>query len=126
MPSRGIMPTTAVSTPHPELHERARHRLRMPSVRRFFTRQKWKRLLLGVLAAPLALWLAYVVLVNIMLTTGLIAKIASYNPDLANMHYDNAWSLWPGVVHVRGFRISGSDSVLEWMVGVDEASADIR
>jgi hypothetical protein len=75
---------------------------------------------------PIALWIAYVVLANLMLMTGLAAKLASYNPRAANMRYDWAWSVWPSVVHVEGFRISGSDSVLQWDVEVDKATADVH
>ncbi|WP_437907626.1 hypothetical protein WME95_06905 [Sorangium sp. So ce327] len=75
---------------------------------------------------PLALWLGYVVVVNVMLSTGLIARLVSYNPVDASLYYGSAWSLWPGVVHVKELRLSGSDSVLQWAVELDEADVDIH
>jgi hypothetical protein len=85
-----------------------------------------KRALKLLLFLPVALWLGYVVVVNIVLSTGLVARLVSYNPDDVTMHYESAWSVWPGVTHVKGFRVGGADSVLQWVVEVDEARVDIR
>ncbi|WP_437280264.1 hypothetical protein WME90_06815 [Sorangium sp. So ce375] len=75
---------------------------------------------------PIAIWLGYVVIVNIMLSTGLIARLVSYNPVDASLYYGSAWSLWPGLVHVEELRLSGSDSVLQWAVELDEVDVDIH
>lgn len=79
-----------------------------------------------LLILPVALWLGYVVIVNVMLSTKLMARLVSYNPTDASLFYGSAWSLWPGVVHVKELRLSGADSVLEWAVVLDEVDADIH
>ncbi|AUX29643.1 MULTISPECIES: hypothetical protein [Sorangium] len=75
---------------------------------------------------PIALWVGYVVIGNVMLSTKLVARLVSYNPTDATLFYGSAWSLWPGVVHVKELRLSGSDSLLEWAVLLDEVEADIH
>ncbi|WP_437943925.1 hypothetical protein WMF27_06210 [Sorangium sp. So ce281] len=85
-----------------------------------------RRALKALLILPIALWLGYVVVVNVMLSTGLIARLVSYNPVDASLYHGSAWSLWPGVVHVEELRLSGSDSVLQWAVELDEADVDIH
>jgi hypothetical protein len=94
--------------------------------RRSFPWQRARKALLYLALAPIGLWLLYVVVGNIMLGTGLVARLVSYNPEAANMYYDSAWTYWPGVAYVKNFRISGSDTVLQWVVGVDEARVDVR
>ncbi|WP_437652574.1 hypothetical protein [Sorangium sp. So ce1182] len=84
------------------------------------------RALKVLLLAPIALWLGYVVIVNVMLSTKLMARLISYNPGDASLYYGSAWSLWPGVVHIEEFRLSGGDSTLEWAVELDEADVDIH
>ncbi|WP_437678639.1 hypothetical protein [Sorangium sp. So ce131] len=79
-----------------------------------------------LLLLPIALWVGYVVIVNVMLSTKLVARLVSYNPTDASLHYGTAWSFWPGVVHVEDLRLSGSDSVLQWAVELDEADVDIH
>ncbi|KYF65845.1 hypothetical protein BE11_44625 [Sorangium cellulosum] len=79
-----------------------------------------------LLILPVALWLGYVVIINVMLSTKLMARLISYNPIDASLKYESAWSLWPGVVHVEDLQLSGSDSLLQWAVLLDEVAADIH
>src|SRR5690242_9985943 len=102
MPTPIVMSITAASSPHPEsdlkASEGALHGwFHRPSVRR-----KLKRVGVAILLSPVILYVAYVVLANIMLATGLVAKLASYNPEEAELHYDSAWTPWPGRVYVKG------------------------
>ncbi|AUX20682.1 hypothetical protein SOCEGT47_011550 [Sorangium cellulosum] len=76
--------------------------------------------------APVALWIGYVVVVNVLLSAGLVARLVSHDPIDATLDYGSAWSLWPGVVHAKEFRLSGSDSTLQWAVELDEVDADIH
>lgn len=87
-------------------------------------RWAWKALKIIVIA-PFALFLAYLLLVNVALSSKLIATLVSQNPDDVMLDYDSAYSLWPGHVHVEGFRLSGQDSVLQFGVLVDEADCQI-
>lgn len=87
---------------------------------------RWARKGLKIaLITPVALFLGYLILANIALSSKLIPRLVSINPDDANMDFDSAYTLWPGHVHVEGFRISGQDSVLQWAVLVDSATAHI-
>lgn len=83
------------------------------------------RALTILLIAPVALWLLYVLLINVALSSKLIASAVSQNPDEIVLDYDSAYSFWPGRVHVEGLRISGQDSTLQWSVALDEADASI-
>lgn len=84
----------------------------------------WKALKI-ILIAPVSLWVAYLLLVNVALSSKLISALVSYNPDEVMLDYDSAYTLWPGHVHVEGFRLSGQDSVLQFGVLVDEADCQI-
>lgn len=89
--------------------------------------ERWgKRALKIALVIVLSILPGYIVLVNVMLSTKLLSKLVSYNPDTVALNYESAWSVWPGVVHVKGFEVRGSDSVLEWVVQLDEVSCDIH
>ncbi|WP_437898279.1 hypothetical protein [Sorangium sp. So ce124] len=109
---------------HALLHEAAA--LKSPAALSGRLGPRARRALKALLILPIALWLGYVVVVNAMLSTGLIARLVSYNPVDASLYYGSAWSLWPGVVHVEELRLSGSDSVLQWAVELDEADLDIH
>ncbi len=61
-----------------------------------------------------------------MLSTKLISSDGQLRRGDRLLTYDSAWSVWPGVVHVKGFEVRGSDSVLQWMVQLDEVSCDIH
>jgi hypothetical protein len=87
-------------------------------------RWAWKALKIIVIA-PFALYLAYLLLVNIALSSKLLAALVSQNPDEVVLDYDSAYSIWPGHVHVEGFRLSGQDSTLQFGVLVDEVDAKI-
>ncbi len=97
-----------------------------PSGLRGWLGPRASKALKGVLLLPVALWLGYVVIVNVMLSTKLMARLVSYNPIDVTLVYGSAWSLWPGVVHVKEIRLSGADSTLEWAVVLDEVHADIH
>lgn len=88
---------------------------------------RWGRRALKIaLIAVIGFLPGYIVLVNVMLSTNLVAKLVSYNPELAAIKYDSAWSVWPTVVHVKGLEVRGSDSVLQWVVQLDEVTCDIK
>ncbi|WP_437601132.1 hypothetical protein [Sorangium sp. So ce590] len=100
--------------------------MRSPSGLRGWLGPRASKALKAVLILPVALWLGYVVIVNVLLSTKLMARLVSYNPIDVTLFYGSAWSLWPGVVHVEEIRLSGADSTLEWAVVLDEVHADIH
>ena len=81
-----------------------------------------RRLLLGAAAAlfavmaltqvafstPLALW---------VINTAFLGEVS--------IGYDSARSFWPGHVQVRGLRIRGEDSNVQWLLRADESEATI-
>ncbi len=68
------------------------------------------------------IYIAYLVLVNVALESGLAKKIANRSPDKFLFEYTSAYSLWPGSMHAKNFVFRGHDSVVEWRFAFDEAS----
>lgn len=68
----------------------------------------------------------YLVVANLLLSTGLLARIVSRHPHSLTLEYDHAWTVWFGRVHARHLALRGSAEDLEWAVQADAASLDIR
>jgi hypothetical protein len=73
-------------------------------------------------------YLLFLLVVNVVLETGLVARWVSKakwvrnGPDVVLIRYDSAWSWWPGHVNAHGLRIRGADTLVEWQLVVDEVS----
>lgn len=71
-------------------------------------------------------YLAYVVVVNALLATGLMKKIVNgIAPNHVQFEWASASSFWFGRVHVRDFVVQGADDSIEWRVAVDETTASL-
>jgi hypothetical protein len=79
-----------------------------------------KRLLLIALVAIAGGELAYVVAINVFLSTPLFERLVDATPKDVDIHFARAWSLLPGRVHAEGLSISGTDSHVEWVLRIDE------
>jgi len=89
--------------------------------------KRWGKTALTIaLLVAIGILPGYIVIVNVMLSTKLISRMVSHDEETVSLTYDSAWSVWPGVVHVKGFEVRGSDSVLQWVVQLDEVSCDIH
>jgi hypothetical protein len=72
----------------------------------------------------LVLWALWVVPAQVLLWTPLLRGLVGLDPNV-HLRYGFAWSVWPGTVHVRGFRLVAEDSVVQWQLDVDEATTSI-
>jgi hypothetical protein len=79
------------------------------------------RWLLAALALPA---LGYLLLVNLFLAFGLPWAFKSTNTVNATVR--RAWSVWPGVVHVRGLRVVFQDHNLQWSLDIERARVRLR
>lgn len=87
-------------------------------------RQGWPRLagayrrlpagLRWLLAAPLLAWLAYVVVVNLVLNTPLGPRVVNIRPERVRMDWGPALSLWPGRVTVWKGEVHGQVGRMLW------------
>src|SRR3979409_2254487 len=70
--------------------------------------------------------LAVIALTQIALSTPLFLGLmnAAFAGEVS-FGYDKAWSWWPGRVHVRGLRVQGEDSNVQWLLRTDETEATI-
>lgn len=69
--------------------------------------------------------LLYVVVVNILLSTGLLADLVSNPSKGRRVSWERAWSVWPGKVHLEGFDLRMQDYNMQFQVSMDEADVDI-
>jgi hypothetical protein len=88
-----------------------------------------KRYLLRFLVVCAALVVSaypiYLVAGNVYLRGGGLERLVNRRPQRMWMEWSSAWTPWPGVVHVRGFRMRSQSSTFQWMLAVDRAALDI-
>lgn len=70
-----------------------------------FSRQ---RLVLAVLLVSAAFAVIYLVAANVILRTRLLRDMVSEGPDV-ELDYESAYSVWPGLLHVRGLELQVQD-----------------
>jgi hypothetical protein len=81
-------------------------------------RRRIGRLLVALLAAVGALEVAYVAAGLYLVRSGQVERWINKHPEKLRVTFDSAWTVIPGVVHFRGFRIvqQGRGSQLEGVV----------
>ena len=67
----------------------------------------------------LVLWAVYLVAVNVFINTGLLPRLAAPIPERTKLSWDRAWTLVPGVVHVRGFKLWKHTRGTVWSLEAD-------
>jgi hypothetical protein len=75
-----------------------------------------------VAVAAIGVAALYLVGVNVFLATPLFERVVDATPEALDVHYDRAWSLWPGHVHARKLSIRATDSNIEWILELDDVS----
>jgi len=73
-----------------------------------------------VLIAALALWVVYLVGVNIVLNSGLLPPLVAPNPERTTMSWERAWTVVPGLFHASGFKLRSHTRGILWNLTVDE------
>lgn len=73
-----------------------------------------------------ALWLGYVIVANAVLGTNWLERRLSQTPEERLLVLGSAWTLWPGRVHVRDFRLRYGEEDLQLDLRFDRATLDIE
>jgi len=90
-------------------------------MKRFFI-----RLALALLLATLALYPLYLVAGNWYLRSGDLERRLNRRPERLLIEAGIAWTLWPGVIHVRDFRIRNQTRTAQWWGSMDSAVFELR
>jgi hypothetical protein len=73
-----------------------------------------------VAVTAIGLLAAYLVGINVLVGTRMLRSALSADPEEMLVDYASAYSWVPGRVHVEGLRIRGSDSNIQWILGIDK------
>lgn len=79
---------------------------------------------LGFLALVGA-YLAYLVGINLFMSTGLFDMAINGDPRALDIHFDRGWSVRPGRVHASNLSVRSRDGSLEWILHINEVQFDI-
>ncbi|MFI5298277.1 MAG: hypothetical protein ACHREM_09285 [Polyangiales bacterium] len=101
------------------------HELATTMERLKLRRSRVVRVLVGLIVASLTVGLLYVVAVNLFLSTSLFVRIVDYEPQTVDIHYERAWSWFPGRIHATGVSIRSRDSHLDFILKVERVDFDI-
>lgn len=77
------------------------------------------RLALALLFAAIALYPLYLIAGNWYLRSGDLEKRLNRRPERLRIEVETAWTLWPGVIHVRDFRIRNQTRTAQWWASMD-------
>jgi len=88
------------------------------------------RHLLGTVAKVLLLalggvYLAYLVGINLFMSTALFEWVINGDPKTLDIHFDRGWSLLPGRVNAKNLSIRSRDGSVEWMLHIDKVQFDL-
>jgi hypothetical protein len=72
-----------------------------------------------ILIVCAVLWLAYLVGVNWLINSDLLVSLIGKSPERTKISWDRAWSVVPGLVHVRGFSIWKHTRGTQWSLQVE-------
>ena len=73
----------------------------------------------------LSLVLFYLVAANVFLSTSLFDRFANAKPETIAIHFERAWSLFPGHIHAKKIWVRGRDSNVEWILRFDEVDCQV-
>jgi hypothetical protein len=83
------------------------------------------RLLWALVFGIAILWPLYLVAGNVWLRQGGLERMLNRRPERLSIHWESAWTVWPGVVHVRGFELRNQTRTYQWWVTVDQGTVDV-
>ena len=64
----------------------------------------------------------YLIGVNLLLNSSFGRRLAMSHPEVVQVHFQRAWTIWPGRVHVTGADISGQDSENQFWLTAEHAA----
>ncbi len=70
-------------------------------------------------------YLAYLVGINVFLSTALFEMAIDADPKTLDVHFARGWSLRPGRVHAKDLSIRSRDGSVEWMLRIDDVVFDL-
>lgn len=73
----------------------------------------------------LGMWALYLVVANWVLSSWLEHRL-SRQPETQRLELGSAWTIWPGRVHVRGFRFRHAEEDLQLELGFERATLDVE
>lgn len=73
-----------------------------------------------LIVALLAVTGLYLVAANLLINTSL-SSLLNRRPERFKISWSRAWSVWPGLVQVRGLAIEGKSRNVEWTVAAERA-----
>jgi hypothetical protein len=77
------------------------------------------RALRGSLILVTAVWILYLVAMNVFIRTRIFRNLVDADPTSILVEYRSAYSVLPGRIHVEDLRIRGRDSSVEWILSLD-------
>ncbi len=84
------------------------------------------RTLKFLLIAALVFEVFYLIAGNAFLNSPLAFKVINRKPEKYSIHWDAAFTLWPGAVRVYGVKTGGQSKKLQWYATVDKVDAWCR
>lgn len=84
------------------------------------------RLLLAGVLALIALYPLYLVAGNWYLRSGDLHNRLNRRPERLLIQTSAAWTLWPGTIHVRDFRIRNQTRTTQWWASMDSGTFRLR
>lgn len=63
----------------------------------------------------------YLIAINTLLNISLGHRLMNSHPEVVQINFSRAWSIWPGCVHVKDADISGQDSQNQFWVTAERA-----
>ena len=88
-------------------------------------RRRRLALVLGPILGAAGLYLLYLAAANAYLRSGRLQRELSRRPEVSRLDFDSAWTVFPGRVHVRGFRLRGETRNTQWWLSIDRATLDV-
>lgn len=84
------------------------------------------RLAVALVLAAVALYPLYLVAGNWYLRSGDLEKRLNRRPERLLIQAGSAWTLWPGVIHVRDFRIRNQTRTAQWWAAMDSGTFELN
>lgn len=70
-------------------------------------------------------WAAWIVLANLFLQPSIGPRLIAWSPERFDISWSKAWSLVPGLAHVRGLRCGGHSRNTRWRLEIDRARVPV-
>lgn len=88
-------------------------------------RRRAVRVVVATLAVLAAAELAYLVAGNLVVATPLLTTLLDRRPEKRQVAWDRAWTVVPGRIHLRGFRLRVQSRPAQWLLTLDRATATV-